>query len=158
MCCQSCQTDTLTCGVFFQSKQRFRAEAAASEVQQGASLQRGDGDPLGCPKNHQKCAPQVQQLQPWLAVSPVQQCQRVLPWGRRVPRGGRVQFVTWRAPALRHLKQLVQHKKCSTQSKWASWYSCFYLKPDRSLKVLSVLVCVCSWVLEKNISMKELLV
>lgn len=50
------------------------------------------------------------------------------------------------APAWRHLKQFVQHMKCSTQSNWAWLYSYFYLKVDRSLKVLSVLVCMCSWV------------
>lgn len=54
--------------VFFQSKQQFRAEAAASEVQQGASLQRRVMEiPWDVQKNRHKCASRVQPALPRLA-------------------------------------------------------------------------------------------
>lgn len=141
--------------VLFQSKQWFRSCSFWSTAR-NQSAEEGDGGPLGCPKeSSQTCITsaasiaQANLLNSTAAVSVTAEVS--LGW----PVQGAFSLWPGRAPAQRHLKQLVQHVKCSTQSKWAWWYSYFYLKLDRSLKVLSVVVCVCSWVLEENILWKN---
>lgn len=138
MCKHSCQAEPLTCGVWF-SKVQSRSCSFWS-TGRSHSAERGDGDPLGCPKeSSQMCIPSAASVAQTNLLS--HHCSSVSGCCTEVRLGWSVEgvFSSWPAwaPAQRHLKQFVQPVKYSTQSSWAWWYAYFGLKLDRSLKVLS---------------------